>query len=57
MREILKKMGVVIPEDKEVNYLNALTYGYMSTQADFDNLKKVKLKVEKPKQTRKKSKK
>lgn len=57
MREILKKMGIVIPEHLEVNYVNALTYGYMSTQADFDNLKNVKLKVEKPKQTRKKSKK
>lgn len=57
MREILKKMGIVIPEQMEVNYLNALTYGYMSTEKDFNNLKNVELKVEKPKQTRKKSKK
>lgn len=57
MREILKKMGILIPEHLEVNYLNALTYGYMSTEKDFNNLKKVQFKVEKPKQTRKKSKK
>ena len=57
MREILKKMGIVIPEQVEVNYLNALTHGYMSTEKDFNNLKNVQLKVEKPKQTRKKSKK
>lgn len=50
MKDLLKKMNINIPQDKEVNYVNALTYGYMSTETDFNNLFKVKVKIE-PKKT------